>query len=158
MLGMLKEPLSLFTSCSPFSVILPCDFNSHDSLLCNELKLLLAPPWMIKKILMKLCEAAIKRLLFRVVICRSFDKNLILNNGNIVATNFKSWIIRPCPITQAKSPGMPGTGDRALLNMTATKRGTHVGAEIIDGEKLSIVMVNSHTLFLDFDGMDFSFR
>jgi hypothetical protein len=144
MLGMLKEPLSLFTSCSPFSVILPCDFNSHDSLLCNELKLLLAPPWMIKKILMKLCEAAIK--------------NLILNNGNIVATNFKSWIIRPCPITQAKSPGMPGTGDRALLNMTATKRGTHVGAEIIDGEKLSIVMVNSHTLFLDFDGMDFSFR
>jgi hypothetical protein len=52
---------------------------------------------------------------------------------------------------------MPRAGNRTIFYMASTKGSSHVWAKIIDCKVFSLLMIDPHILFFDFDGMNLAF-
>jgi len=68
------------------------------------------------------------------------DLDFVADDADFVAVlpDFGAGVVEPGPFLDAEPPGVPGAGDRAVLNVTAGKRGPHVHADVVDGAVLAI--------------------
>ena len=63
--------------------------------------------------------------------------------------DFDCGVIAPGPILDSKSPGVPGAGDDAILEITARQRSTHVRAKIVDCVVLAGVVEDCYHAAVD---------
>ena len=79
-------------------------------------------------------------------------------DANGIATDLDARVVGPGAVGESKAPGVPGAGDDALLDIAAAERGAHVGANIVNGEILSLVVKDGDELAGDLNGSTLSLR
>ena len=84
---------------------------------------------------------------------------IVTLDPGLKSLNSQFWIVTPCSLGHREPPGMPGAGDLASVKKPGREGGSHVWAEIVDGEKIPIHIENtddsfSHRVALTLAGLD----
>jgi len=66
--------------------------------------------------------------------------NVFSFDAHIETVNRQLWIVAPCAVTNFKSPGVPRTGDDAVLHFARAQGRPHVWAQIVDRKVFSTVV------------------
>jgi hypothetical protein len=72
------------------------------------------------------------------------DQHVIAFDFDIETVDLGSWIVFPRSVLDAEPPGVPGTGDGILFEVSLGQRRSHVGTEIIDRMPRVALAKNGH--------------
>jgi hypothetical protein len=79
--------------------------------------------------------------------------NLFPDDPDGIMADLDTRVVGPGPIVQPKTPGVPGAGDDAVLDVTTRQRGPHVRAHVVDGLDLVATAKDSDEFAIDGYGL-----
>ena len=84
---------------------------------------------------------------------RYSDLNFVACKADLKGVDLDLGVVAPFSVMDAKAPGVPGTGDDALFEIAASKRGPHVRTEVVDGGEFSPFIEDGHHAAIDRVGL-----
>src|SRR5262249_55773456 len=81
--------------------------------------------------------------------------DFVAHDAHRVTAGLEARVVRPGPVRQPKTPGVPGTGHDAIFHVALAQRSAHVGADVVDREILLAHPEQGDQFVADFDRLAF---